>query len=226
MEDINSDDDFVETAKIKNDNVYKIRMLENQLATLERFIEKFNESEMSIEEMDSDFSVYLKQDQIIKKYLELYKQYKKMLNAKNNSQRKYKVYKITRSRFPQINKNISEKLAQKRKRPNYDDIREEIIKTNLECNLGLSAARIDEESCDVYSEVCAQLQNQRRKTFQKNIQLLMRAQNINSLENDPAVDDDNLQSKIEEISKAQKEEFDSIIKNFNIKYIEMPEENK
>ncbi|KII64554.1 hypothetical protein RF11_12288 [Thelohanellus kitauei] len=214
--ELNSDDDFIEADSPKHDDTVRLGKLENQLQQLEKIILKYNECEMTVEEMDSDQSYYIKQDLIIKKYMELWKQYRNATQPNINNSKLFHNLIITKSKENQINNKIKFYLSKKQRFPDYSEIRKIVNKCSNKFQLNMTQSMIDFESVEIFSEICKQLKTRRQNDLKENIQLLTNKKFFLSYE-DPADSEAELNAKLSKIINEQKKQVENIISEFSRK---------
>ncbi|KAF0990710.1 hypothetical protein HZS_4117 [Henneguya salminicola] len=197
-----------------NEDSSSLKILKKKMKTLEELMEKYSTAEMSLDEMDLENSVYMREDYLVRKYLTLWKRYRYLIKKNDGRAKIFKKLNITRSKYEKINQSLKIHLANKKKFPDYSEIRKIVSETNNEFNLGLTPAFINFESFELFNEIGLQLQNERKVSLVQNMALLMKDKDFTKLNDDPADKDIELKNKLTQISNNQNNDLESIFRNF------------
>ena len=163
----------------------RVKRLEKKLELYQRKIRQTMEMEVTLEEMKSDTSPYLKEDFIKRKFVKVWHELCDVVGISPEIQENthhYHSYESTP--YPEINRRV-ERLLKLDEFPDYWDVCQLVNRVNEKHSLGIKEREIHLLSQKIFREVGDQIKQQRRQTYSQ----LFGSHLTDLVEEDPALKD-------------------------------------
>ena len=186
-----------------------IRSIKNRLRFYEMEIRRLAQSELTLDEMDREDSSYIEESKLKKKYSKLYSQLCKLRGSKQHvfGIEKYSRIKIESAPYPEVNREAETFLQNKKRFPDFFDIKRIVSNVNATHKLGLKARKEYDMAKILFAEIGSKLQGKRKREFAKFSGSFLTDKALSA--GDPALDDCELRKKLkrnEKISKSKTNE--------------------
>ena len=196
----------------KKSRKMKLRILEKELERMEIRINQFAEKELSLLDMESEESFYIKEAELKERFVKKYKLYCKLCDADSETVLSKKKIKVTGSPFPEMNRAVQKYVNNMKVFPDLFDVRQICIQTNDKLDLGIKIHDIQSIAIDIFSEVGQKLKSIRRKDHQLHWGNTLTDKV--KLEEDPALHNQDLQRQLKNNRKIAKHNINHIFKDF------------
>ena len=185
---------------------------EKRMKSLHEQIQKFQEADLSLEEMDEEGSVYVRTDYLMQRLVRTWEEW---CHVTGNSPQivvstvDAKAYAGTE--FEELNKKV-QKLLEGEEFPDYQDVRELVEHCNSKHSLGLSKEKEQEVSRAVFKDVGKLMKKKRRQDFLNHFGCHLT--DAVHLTNDPALVDKELSSTLAGIDSEAQTQMEQIMEEF------------
>lgn len=199
----------------KQKRKYMIKTMEKKLEILDRQIKKYSEAEVSMEEMLSGSSAYMKEDLLKRKFVHTWQRLCDLQNISDDLEiEDQESLNYSGTSYPEINRRV-QRLLRYDEFPDHFDICQLIERCNTKHSLGISAEERSQLSRKVFKEVGKLLKRRRQKDFITHFgsHLTDRFK----VEEDPAVGDDQLFEKLKTSLREGQEKLERICDEFIIR---------
>ena len=144
----------------------KVRKLEKKLELYQRKIRQMMETEVTLEEMDSDTSAYLQEDLLKRHFLKTWNELCHILRISPEIQigSESIINCDSFTEYPAINRRL-DKLIQQGEFPNFYDVFKLIEKVNDKHELGLRKSELESFAKPVFKKVGTKIKQQRQKEW-------------------------------------------------------------
>ena len=185
-----------------------LRKLEKALAKCAENIKKFEEAPIDWE--NEDDSNFIMADKLKKRFMEIYgriAEYKK--STVSIDRKKDKKFVFHDSKYPDISKKIEKLVNRTKEFPDFTDIKSQIETVNITKRLRLTDQQIHTEADRIFVAVGRKLKMRRFDDDADSMYSYLQEGEV-----DPAVGDQDLQSKLNKQGKAAKQKLDKVFEEF------------
>ena len=147
----------------KHKRRYVIKKLEKKLELLDRQIKKYNEAEVSLEEMETGSSAYLKEDFYKRKFVQTWQKLCELQSVPDEIVIEDSANYAGTS-YPEINRRV-QRLLRLDEFPDYFDICQLVDRCNTKHGLGISTEEKSQLSRKIFKEVGKLLKDRRQRDF-------------------------------------------------------------
>lgn len=173
----------------------RIRKLEKKMELYQRKIRQIMETEVTLEEMDSDTSAYLHEDVLKRHFLKAWDEWCDLLRVspeiQMGSEKRIKNCDNF-TEYPAINRRLN-RLLQQGEFPNFYDVYKLIERVNEKHGLGLKKSELESFSKPVFKKVGEKMKQQRQEEWRHLFGSHLTDSNVVE---DPATADEDLQQKL------------------------------
>jgi len=205
-----------------------IKRLERALRDCGREIERLEESDLCLDDMDDADSAYVKVSRFQNRYMKIYRKIAQLKKLNANLKRKSDTkIKIETSLILEVNQKIQDLVNKKRQFPDFADIHGFYKEANEEQNLGMSKDLLYHEAKETFITVGKILKARRVHDHLDNIESYFAVGvKEEDLENatDPAEADQTLKSTLTTNQQEGKAKLDQLLDEYSRKQIEVKEE--
>ena len=190
-----------------------IKSIKQRLKFYDEEIKRLMEAELTLEEMDSADSSYVKESKLKEKYSKLFKKLCHLQGSKNIEVcDRYSRIRIEGCPYPEINREAERYVKCKKRFPDFFDIKSVVSNANKKYQLGLKSQEEVDISREVFSEIGDKLQRKRKKEFARDSGSFLTdmAKNME----DPALNDVTLKKKLKRNKKISKSNTEELFKHF------------
>ena len=185
---------------------------EKRMKLLHEQIKKFQEADISLDEMDDEDSVYVRSDYLMQRLVRTWEEWCHLTSNSPQivvSTAEAKDYAGTE--FEELNKKV-QKVLEGDDFPDYQDIRELVEQCNTKHNLGLSREKEQELSRTVFKDVGKLMKKKRRQDFLNHFGCHLT--DAVHLTDDPALADKELSSVLAGIDSKAQAQMEQIMEEF------------
>ena len=178
---------------------------------------RFNEAEVSIEEMESGSSAYMKEDLLKRKFIATWQEICKIKGIPPEIEIAYEDVSngYSKTPYPEINRRVT-RLLRHNEFPDHYDIVELIERCNTKHNLGISVEEKAQLSREVFKDVGKILKAHRAKDFKAHFGSHLTDEALKSRE-DPASKDAELLEMLRKSLKDGQEKLEELCEGFVLK---------
>ncbi|XP_071981820.1 death domain-associated protein 6 isoform X2 [Engystomops pustulosus] len=215
------DDGEAEESPVKKSGSKRqIRYLENLLRIYSLEINKLQEKELSLEELDDEDSSYIQESRLKRKLLRIFEKLCELKDCSNLTGRVIEQRILYRgTRYPEVNRRLEKFINGSRDLfPDYGDVLRVVERANEKHSLGLSRKQMQSMAQDAFRELGNKLQDRRHLDMIYNFGCHL-TDPYKSV-NDPAQQDTSLSRRLRENRNTALTRLDDIIK----KYAELQED--
>ncbi len=181
---------------------YLIKKLEKKLEVLDRQIQKYNEAEVSLEDMNSGTSAYLKEDLLKRKFVKTWQQLCKLQSIGDEIViEDPEGANYVGTPYPEINRRVM-RVLRLDEFPDYFDMCQLVERCNVKHNLGISGEEKAQLSKRIFKDVGKILKKRRQRDFKEHFGSHL-TDRVKS-EEDPALQSSELLERLKEsLTKGQ-----------------------
>ncbi|BFZ20296.1 hypothetical protein BsWGS_23335 [Bradybaena similaris] len=144
----------------------RVAKLEHLLESLRDEIEKCQDAEMTLEELDDDNAAYIFEDKLKRKFVAVWNKLCEVTERTVTTGRPTeKRVRFSGTRYQEINRRIEKFLNKKKEFPDFQDIKSIVKLTNKKCNLNLSSMVLNDISREAFVDIGEMLQTRRHQDF-------------------------------------------------------------
>ena len=189
----------------------RVKKLEKKLELYDRRIKLVMESEVSLEEMDSDTSAYLHEDVLKRKFLKTWVELCDLLHISPEVQVGESICTYKGTRYPAINNRV-QRLLRHGEFPDYWDVCQLVQRVNEKHKLNITEKDCQTLSLKVFTEIGEQLKRRRMKMWSA-LSGCHLTDNISN-EGDPAISDPSLSDALASSLVKGKKSLDEVYDKF------------
>ncbi|XP_040298540.1 death domain-associated protein 6 [Bufo bufo] len=192
----------------------QIRYLENLLRTYSQEINKLQEKELSLEDLEDEDSTYIQESRLKRKLLRIFDKLCELKDCSSFTGRVIEQRILYRgTRYPEINRRLEKFINSTRDLfPDYGDILRLVERANDKHSLGLSRKQMQSMSQDAFRELGNKLQDRRHLDMIYNFGCHL-TDPYKSV-NDPAQQDTSLSRRLRENRNTAMSRLDDVIKKY------------
>ena len=142
-----------------------LKKLEKKLEILDRQIKKCAEAEVSLDEMESGYSAYIKEDLLKRKFVKTWQEFcqlQRVSDAVAIEDSEFSSYEGTP--YPEVNRRV-QRLLRQDEFPDYIDIVQLVDRCNTKHSLGITAEEKGQLSRKVFKDVGKIMKRSRHRDF-------------------------------------------------------------
>ncbi len=189
---------------------YTIKKLEKKLEILDRQIRKYNEAEVSLEDMNTGTSAYLKEDLLKRKFVKTWQKLCELQGIRDEIViEDPEGANYTGTPYPEINRRVL-RVLRLDEFPDYFDMCQLVERCNTKHNLGISSDERVQLSKKVFKDVGKKLKKRRQADFKAHFGSHLTDQ----AQEDPALQDVELLEQLKESVKKGHEALEKICESF------------
>lgn len=193
---------------------YALKKLEKKLEILDRQIRKYNEAEVTLEEMNSGTSSYMKEDLLKRKFVKTWQQLCKLqgipdeIVIEDPDSGSY-----TQTPYPEINRRVV-RVLRLDEFPDYFDMCQLVERCNAKHKLGITSEEKTQLSKKIFKDVGRILKKRRQRDFKElfGSHLTDRVR----VEEDPALQSEDLLRELKESIKKGQQALEEVCESFVI----------
>ena len=199
----------------KHKRKFMVKKLEKKLELLDRQIKKYNEAEVSLDEMESGTSAYLKEDFYKRKFVQTWQKLCELQNVpdeiviEDQSSMNY-----ASTPYPEINRRV-QRLLRLDEFPDHFDICQLVDRCNTKHSLGISAEEKSQLSRKIFKDVGKLLKDRRHKDFIAHFGSHLTDKGKAAV--DPAAEDLQLMEELKKSLREGQEKLEQLCEGFVIK---------
>lgn len=199
----------------KHKKKFAIKKLEKKLELLDRQIKKFSEAEVTLDEMTSGSSAYMKEDLLKRKFVATWQKLCELQNIPDDIViEDHDSSNYSGTPYPEINRRV-QRLLKFDEFPDHFDICQLIDRCNTKYTLGISKEERTQLSRKVFKEVGKILKRSRRKDFLAHFGSHLTDQV--KADDDPALNDQSLLEQLKDSLKEGEKKLEALCEDFVIK---------
>uniref|UniRef100_A0A3P8WWZ9 Death domain-associated protein 6 n=1 Tax=Cynoglossus semilaevis TaxID=244447 RepID=A0A3P8WWZ9_CYNSE len=206
----------------------QIAYLENLLKVYHEEICRLQQTELSLDDMEAEDSLYIQEHKLKRKMMKIYE---KLCELKDCSTLTGRVIEqripYTSTRFPEINRKIERYINSpevRRNPPDYQDILQLVLRVNERQTLGLSKKELSRIALDAFRETGSQLQERRHLDLVFNFGSQLTDPYRPAT--DPALLDNSLQRKLRANREVALSRLEEVISKYAVKQEDMEEQDR
>ncbi|XP_075042550.1 death domain-associated protein 6 isoform X3 [Mixophyes fleayi] len=208
------EEEIKEKPERKRGSKRQIRYLENLLRIYSQEIQKLQEKEMSVEDLEDEDSSYIQESRLKRKLLRIFDKLCELKDCPSLTGRVIEQrIQYRGTRYPEVNRRLEKFINISRDIfPDYGDVLREVERANEKHNLGLSRKLMQGLAQDAFRELGNKLQDRRHLDMVYNFgsHLTDSFKNVN----DPALQDSSLARNLRDNRKVATARLDDIIKKY------------
>ena len=175
---------------------------------------RFNEEEVSLDDMRSSNTAYLKEDYVKRKFMATWQELCDMLKIPSTIEVTHEDDNYSGTSYPEVNRRV-QRLLRSDEFPDYVDISELIDRSNTKHSLGISAVEKTEMARKVFKDVGKIIKSRRVKDYQHHFGSHL-TDAVKELD-DPATSDDVLLQRLRESLEEGQGKMESLVEEFVVK---------
>ena len=187
----------------------RVKRLEKKLELYHRKIQQTMEMELTLDEMDSDTSTYLKEDLIKRKFVKVWHELCDIVGISPEIQENGHCHSYESTPYPEINRRV-ERLLKLDEFPDYWDVCQLVNRVNEKHSLGIKEREAESLSRKIFTEVGEQIKQKRRQTYSQ----LFGSHLTDIIEEDPALKDPILLEQLKSSEESGRKRLEELYDEF------------
>lgn len=197
-----------------------IRKLERLLGALNGKVQRLQEKEMSVDDMQDSQSSYVLEDRYQKRALQVWKKLCELKGTNDNTGRNCdQKFRYNGTGYPEIDKRVSTYVNKYKEFPDYQDILHLVTHVSEKKEMHLSAGKLESLARSVFTGVGEQLRARRLRDFHD----LQGCHLTDVSMVDPADEDTELATTLEQSYTSGKQKIEDLVNEFAQKQIDLGE---